>query len=174
MAAVYAYATSDGRGQVLTMLGFTLPEAVSSLIPTGKFFAEIPAERVNVLDLDALVYLDYGTKVAEDTAFRSLAVSRENRVTTIDRTIGNAMSMPNPVTIEWVLQQLPPLVRKLDSTLSLLDSAAGGADTARGRMLRASVVPGAAMWLKPGASATTSAAARSSCCRRAPFSRMGE
>lgn len=81
---------------------------MSSLIPTGKFFAEIPAERVNVLDLDALVYLDYGTKVAEDTAFRSLAVSRENRVTTIDRTIGNAMSMPNPVTIEWVLQQLPP------------------------------------------------------------------
>ncbi|MCA0155165.1 ABC transporter substrate-binding protein [Tsukamurella sp. M9C] len=104
----YAYATTDGRGQVLTMLGFALPETVSSLIPTGKFFAEISAERVSVLDLDALVYLDYGTKVEEDTAFRALAVSRENRVTTIDRTIGNAMSMPNPVTIEWVLQQLPP------------------------------------------------------------------
>ncbi|GAA1081877.1 ABC transporter substrate-binding protein [Tsukamurella spumae] len=104
----YAYATSDGRGQVLTMLGFTLPETISSLIPAGKFFAEIPAEKVSVLDLDALVYLDYGTKVSEDTAFRALAVSRENRVTTIDRTIGNAMSMPNPVTIEWVLKALPP------------------------------------------------------------------
>ncbi|WP_158636091.1 ABC transporter substrate-binding protein [Tsukamurella sputi] len=104
----YAYATSDGRGQVLTMLGFALPEKVSSLIPAGKFFAEIPAERVDVLDLDALVYLDYGTKVSADTAFRSLAVSREHRVATIGRSIGNAMSMPNPVTIEWVLQQLPP------------------------------------------------------------------
>ncbi|TWS21226.1 ABC transporter substrate-binding protein [Tsukamurella asaccharolytica] len=104
----YAYATGDGRGQVLTMLGFTLPESVSSLIPAGKFFAEIPAERVDVLNLDALVYLDYGRKVDEDTAFRSLAVSREHRVTTIDRSLGNAMSMPNPVTIEWVLQQLPP------------------------------------------------------------------
>lgn len=104
----YAYATSDGRGQVLSMLGFTLPETVTSLIPAGKFFAEIPAERVDVLDLDALVYLDYGTKVSEDTAFRSLAVSRDKRVATIDKTIGNAMSMPNPVTIEWVLQQLPP------------------------------------------------------------------
>ncbi|BDD84338.1 ABC transporter substrate-binding protein [Tsukamurella pulmonis] len=104
----YAYATTDGRGQVLTMLGFTLPQTITSLIPEGKFFAEIPAERVDVLDLDALVYLDYGTKVSEDTAFRSLPVNRDKRVTTIDRTIGNAMSMPNPVTIEWVLQQLPP------------------------------------------------------------------
>ncbi|MCS3778835.1 ABC transporter substrate-binding protein [Tsukamurella ocularis] len=104
----YVYATTDGRGQVLTMLGFALPETVSSLVPAGKFFAEISAERVSVLDLDTLVYLDYGTKVDEDTGFRALAVSRENRVTTIDRTLGNAMSMPNPVTIEWVLQQLPP------------------------------------------------------------------
>ncbi|KXO98512.1 ABC transporter substrate-binding protein [Tsukamurella pseudospumae] len=104
----YAYATTDGRGQVLTMLGFTLPETISSVVPAGKFYAEIPAEKVAVLDLDALVYLDYGTKVSEDTAFRALAVSRENRVTTIDRTLGNAMSMPNPVTIEWVLKTLPP------------------------------------------------------------------
>ncbi|BDH59298.1 iron-siderophore ABC transporter substrate-binding protein [Tsukamurella sp. PLM1] len=104
----YVYATTDGRGQVLQMLGFTLPEAVAKLIPEGKFFTEVSAENLAVLDLDALVYLDYGTKVTEDTAFRSLAVSRENRVTTIDRTIGNAMSMPNPVTIEWVLTTLPP------------------------------------------------------------------
>ncbi|MET9325396.1 ABC transporter substrate-binding protein [Tsukamurella sp. NPDC003166] len=104
----YAYADTDGRGQVLTMLGFTLPGTISSLVPAGKFYAEIPAEKASVLDLDALVYLDYGTKVSEDTAFRALAVSRENRVTTIDRTIGNAMSMPNPVTIEWVLKTLPP------------------------------------------------------------------
>lgn len=104
----YAYATTDGRGQVLTMLGYTLPEKVTSLIPAGKFYAEIPAERLDVLDLDALVYLDYGTKVGDAAAFRSLAVSRENRVTTIDRSLGNAMSMPNPVTIEWVLRQLPP------------------------------------------------------------------
>ncbi len=102
----YAYSTGDGRGQVLTMLGFTLPEAVSSLVPAGKFYADIPAERVSVLDLDALVYLDYGTKAGEDTAFRSLAVSRDHRIATVDKMIGNAMSMPNPVTIEWVLGQL--------------------------------------------------------------------
>lgn len=104
----YVYATTDGRGQVLTMLGFTVPEPVTKLIPAGKFFTEIPAENLGVLDLDALVYLDYGTKQNEDTAFRALAVSRENRVARIDRNLGNAMSMPNPVTIEWVLRTLPP------------------------------------------------------------------
>ncbi|GAB3130097.1 iron-siderophore ABC transporter substrate-binding protein [Tsukamurella serpentis] len=104
----YVYSTGDGRGQVLQLLGFTLPESVSKLIPAGKFFAEISAENLSVLDLDMLVYLDYGTKVSEDTAFRSLKVSRDKRVATIDQNLGNAMSMPNPVTLEWVLKTLPP------------------------------------------------------------------
>ncbi|GAA1083014.1 ABC transporter substrate-binding protein [Tsukamurella strandjordii] len=104
----YAYAGTDGRGQVLTMLGFTLPTAISGLVPAGKFYADVSAENLQLLDLDALVYLDYGTKQSEETAFRALAVSRDNRVTRIDRTLGNAMSMPNPVTLDWVLKTLPP------------------------------------------------------------------
>ncbi|WP_019202026.1 iron-siderophore ABC transporter substrate-binding protein [Tsukamurella sp. 1534] len=104
----YVYSTTDGRGQVLTMLGFTLPETLSSRVPGGTFYATVSAENLSLLDLDALVYLDYGTKQADDTAFRSLKVSRENRVATIDKSLGNAMSMPNPVTIDWVLKNLPP------------------------------------------------------------------
>lgn len=104
----YVYSTTDGRGQVLTMLGFTLPATITRLIPAGKFYGDISAENLSVLDLDTLVYLDYGTKQNEDTAFRALGVNRDNRVARIDRTLGNAMSMPNPVTIEWVLKTLPP------------------------------------------------------------------
>ncbi|ADG80337.1 Periplasmic binding protein OS=Tsukamurella paurometabola (strain ATCC 8368 / DSM / CCUG 35730/ CIP 100753 / JCM 10117 / KCTC 9821 / NBRC 16120 / NCIMB 702349 / NCTC 13040) OX=521096 GN=Tpau_3759 PE=3 SV=1 [Tsukamurella paurometabola] len=105
---LYAYANTDGRGQVLTMLGFSLPESVSRLVPAGKFYADVSAENLKILDLDTLVYLDYGTKQSEETAFRSLKVVGENRVARIDRNLGNAMSMPNPVTLEWVLKTLPP------------------------------------------------------------------
>lgn len=108
----YAYSTDDGRGQILAMLGFVLPESIKSLIAQGSFYAEIPAENVSVLNLDALVYLDYGIKQSQDTAFRALPVVREGRMASIDKNLGSAMSMPNPVTIKWVLQQLPPKLPK--------------------------------------------------------------
>ncbi len=109
--SVAVFSPTDGRGQILGMLGFTVPAWVAEQAGTG-FSTGVSAENYARIDVDALVYLDVGVALADQPAFRALAVSRENRVVVADRTLGVAMAKPNPVTIEWTLGQLAPRLPK--------------------------------------------------------------
>lgn len=107
--SLYAYTADDGRGQVLDMLGFEIPPKVAELAGTN-FYALIPSENLQVLDVNTMVYLDYGVQVGESAAFDALPAVRENRLVKVNRSLGNAMSMPNPLTLRWVMQVLPPML----------------------------------------------------------------
>lgn len=107
----YIYGTGDGRGQTLASLGFTLPAALESLIEDGKFYADVSAENAELLEVDTLVVLDYDgakDKLASDPLFQALDVVRDGRVVYVDQTVGNAMSMPNALSIPFVLDALVP------------------------------------------------------------------
>ncbi|MBM7365515.1 ABC transporter substrate-binding protein [Gordonia hydrophobica] len=106
--ALYAYALSDGRGQTMQELGIPPLPRVEEL--AGKaFYTEVSAENLAILgDVDMMVYLDYDVDVANDAPFRALNVTRENHVVTVGQSLGQAMSMPNPVTLAWVAEKLVP------------------------------------------------------------------
>ncbi|ALG86167.1 ABC transporter substrate-binding protein [Gordonia phthalatica] len=106
--SLYAYASSDGRGQTMNAIGAPILPRIDEL--AGKaFYTEVSTENLAILgDVGTMVYLDYGTKVTNDAAFRALKVVRDKHVVTVDRSLGEAMSMPNPVTLKWVADKLLP------------------------------------------------------------------
>lgn len=106
------YTEGDGRGIVLTELGFTIPEDLQNA-KDGSFFVDLSPENYAQLDeLDELFILEYGGE--EDTlrknpAFANLDLVKNDKVTYIPQDVGNAMSMPNPLTIPWALDKLGQL-----------------------------------------------------------------
>lgn len=101
------YTSGDGRGQFIENLGFDIPAALEG---DGKtFYRDIAPENYDELNnVDYLFVLDYqgaAQKLKQDPTFSQLKVVRENKVRWLSEDVGNAMSMPNPVTIPWAVQQ---------------------------------------------------------------------
>lgn len=96
----------DGRGVFLTEMGYEIPEELQKA-EEGAFFMDLSPENYSMLDqLDELFILEYGgqeNEVRENDAFQNLDIVKEDRVKYIGQDLGNAMSMPNPVTIPWTL-----------------------------------------------------------------------
>ena len=96
----------DGRGVFLTEMGYEIPEELQKA-EDGAFFMDLSPENYSMLDqLDELFVLEYGgqeNEVRENDAFKNLDLVKEDRVKYIGQDLGNAMSMPNPVTIPWTL-----------------------------------------------------------------------
>ncbi len=103
------YTSGDGRGQFVESLGFTIPESVEGTDPE-TFYRDIAPEEYGVLnDVDHLFVLDYQGAVdalKDDATFMNLDVVKDGRVRFLSEDVGNAMSMPNPVTIPWVIDQI--------------------------------------------------------------------
>lgn len=112
--SLYAYSSSDGRGQTMMAIGAPILPRIDEL--AGKaFYAEVSAENLAILgDVGTMVYLDYGIEVTNDAAFRALKVVRDKHVVTVDKSLGEAMSMPNPVTLKWVADRLVPKLPKVE------------------------------------------------------------
>lgn len=101
------YTAEDGRGQFIENLGFEIPDELQG--DGSTFFVNYAPENYTELnDVDYLFVLDYNglvEQVKNDPTFQNLEVVRDGRVRYLDTDIGNAMSMPNPVTIPWVTER---------------------------------------------------------------------
>ena len=101
------YTPGDGRGQFIEDLGFEIPQELQG--DGSSFFVDYAPENYSQLnDVDYLFVLDYNglvEQVKNDPTFQNLEVVRDGRVRYLDTDIGNAMSMPNPVTIPWVTER---------------------------------------------------------------------
>jgi len=108
------YTEGDGRGTFITEMGYTIPEDLQKA-QDGSFFVDISPENYASLDeVDQLFVLEYGgeeNKLKENEAFKNLDVVKTGRVTYIPQEVGNAMSMPNPLTIPWALDRLSGAVK---------------------------------------------------------------
>lgn len=102
------YTASDGRGQFIENLGFSIPDELQG--DGSSFFVDYAPENYAELNgVDYLFVLDYNGAVdalKNDPTFQQLEVVKDGRVRYLDTDTGNAMSMPNPVTIPWATEKV--------------------------------------------------------------------
>lgn len=129
---VWAYGPEDVRGRLLTDLGFTLPEGLAEA--TGASFGgNISAEAIDLLDVDAIVWLDALAFEGElgGPLYADLDVhtqGREVHLSSYDPPpLGGATSFVTVASLPYLLDSLVPmLVAAVDgdpSTLVPLPSA---------------------------------------------------
>lgn len=101
------YTSGDGRGQFIESLGFEIPKELEG--NGGEFYRDIAPENYSDLNnVDYLFILDYqgaADTLKKDPTFSKLDVVREGKVRWMDENVGNAMSMPNPLTIPWAVDK---------------------------------------------------------------------
>ncbi|MBC2682247.1 iron-siderophore ABC transporter substrate-binding protein [Corynebacterium anserum] len=101
------YTSGDGRGQFIENLGFTIPKELEG--NKGEFYRDIAPENYSDLNnVDYLFVLDYqgaAETLKKDPTFSKLDVVREGKVRWLEENVGNAMSMPNPLTIPWAVEK---------------------------------------------------------------------
>ncbi|WP_182358125.1 ABC transporter substrate-binding protein [Tomitella gaofuii] len=103
------YTEGDGRGAMIEKLGFTIPDDLQAT-PDGTFYKDIAPENYRDLDvLDYLFVLDYNgaaDAVRNSPIFQGLDLVKQDKVYYLDQSTGNAMSMPNPLTIPYVVDAI--------------------------------------------------------------------
>lgn len=101
------YTPGDGRGQFIQDLGFKIPEELQG--DGSSFFVDYAPENYAALNkVDYLFVLDYNGAVDElrnNATFQGLDIVRDGRVRYLETDVGNAMSMPNPLTIPWAVDK---------------------------------------------------------------------
>lgn len=101
------YTSGDGRGQFIENLGFEIPKELEG--DGEQFYRDIAPENYDQLNaVDYLFVLDYkgaADTLRKDPTFSALDVVKEGKVRWLSQDVGNAMSMPNPVTIPWAVQE---------------------------------------------------------------------
>lgn len=101
------YTSGDGRGQFIESLGFDIPEQLEG--DGSSFFIDLAPENYAELNqVDRLFVLDYhgaADPLKTDETFNNLDIVKQDKVTYLDTDTGNAMSMPNPVTIPWAIDK---------------------------------------------------------------------
>ncbi|WP_410762434.1 ABC transporter substrate-binding protein [Corynebacterium rhinophilum] len=101
------YTDEDGRGQFIEDLGMEIPDELQG--DGSSFFVDIAPENYAKLNqVDHLFVLDYNGSadvLKKDRTFQGLDIVKDGRVRYLDTDTGNAMSMPNPVTIPWAMDK---------------------------------------------------------------------
>ncbi|MEJ6013441.1 ABC transporter substrate-binding protein [Corynebacterium sp. H127] len=99
------YTDADGRGQFIESMGMEIPDGVQGT-DKSQFYLDIAPENYSILEqVDVLYVLDYegsAEPLKTDPAFAALLPKAKF----IEQSVGNAMSVPNPVSIPWALEKL--------------------------------------------------------------------
>ena len=101
------YTSGDGRGSFIEKLGFKIPEKFNG--DGSSFFLDwSPENYADFNDVDYLFVLDYYGAIdalKNDATFMDLDVNKRGGVYWLDTDTANAMSMPNPLTIPYAIDQ---------------------------------------------------------------------
>jgi iron-siderophore transport system substrate-binding protein len=112
----YIFARNDVRTRFLSDLGFTMPEPIAKLF-AGKFYAQISAERLDLLDTaDVLVLVatrkPQTARTTGARTYKRLRAVREGRVVRIDDPdLAIAMSYSSLLSIPYQLREIVPRLR---------------------------------------------------------------
>ena len=104
-----AFGPESARFQILRGLGFTPPAALADRFAGGKLNTELSAENFPLLDADVLVFDNWErdrAQVENEPTFASLPVVAQKRLVGLDAVVSDALSMPNPVTIPYVTNEI--------------------------------------------------------------------
>jgi iron-siderophore transport system substrate-binding protein len=112
----YIFARNDVRTRFLEDLGLTMPEPIAKLF-AGKFYAQISAERLDLLDAaDALILVatrkPQTAKTTGSRTYKRLRAVREDRVVRIDDAdLAIAMSYSSLLSIPYQLREVVPRLK---------------------------------------------------------------
>jgi iron complex transport system substrate-binding protein len=107
-----AYLPGDGRLDLLTDLGFAARPDLAAL-PAQGFYAEVSAERADLLDADVSVLFPIGgtaEALAADPVVAALPAARDGRLVVLDPAdpVTQAFSTASPPALEVALDGLVP------------------------------------------------------------------
>lgn len=106
-----AYGSGDVRSRALTDLGFTIPAEIDELAGDA-FFVSISAEDLSIIDTDVVVWIGSGADPFD--GIRALPTRpstrafKEGREIAADELLSGAFSHANPLSFEYVIEQLVP------------------------------------------------------------------
>jgi iron complex transport system substrate-binding protein len=110
---IFVYGPQDVRTRTLEDLGFTYPEALRKAFP-DEFGGQLSEERVDAIDVDALVWFADGDRSVEqlksDPVYSKLRVRKEGRDVFIrgkDR-VYEATSFPSVLSMPTLMKELVP------------------------------------------------------------------
>lgn len=108
-----AYLAGDARGAFLTVLGFDIPEAITSQDTGDSFFVEVSQENVSMLDGDLIVVLGNDETVditAGNPLFDNLGAARNDAIiaTTLDQR--GAITYNSVLSVPYAIDSLVPRV----------------------------------------------------------------
>lgn len=109
---IIGYRPSDGANRLLGQFGILTPPAFDDMASAGGNFMVSP-ERFDLFDLDVLLWLVDGPMQSEIEAlptWRNLRVAREGRAIWADQMMTGAMSFQSPLSIDWALERLVPML----------------------------------------------------------------
>lgn len=109
----YAFLPADARGRALGELGLVLPDAVLAQDPGDSFFLELSAERLDVLDADALVVLtdpDSVATVEGDPLLAQVPVVAAGGLIVNADDVRGAMSYNSVLSAPYLAENLTPLL----------------------------------------------------------------
>ena len=109
---IYVYGPQDPRGRFLEALGFELPPELAE-IAGEEFGGDLADERVEVLDVDAIVWLDAPPDASAPLSevYRGLRVHTEAREVFLDSfgtALGGATSFVSVLSLPFLLEGLVP------------------------------------------------------------------
>jgi iron complex transport system substrate-binding protein len=111
----WVYGSQDNRTRILTALGFGLPADLDKVVGPDAFGVNISAERTDLLDRDALVWLVKDpaadkAKMHADRVYGALRVAKEGRDVFIDdgESDGHAFTFVSVLSLPFLLEKLVP------------------------------------------------------------------
>jgi iron-siderophore transport system substrate-binding protein len=111
-----AFPATDPKGRFLTELGYRIPDAITKAAG-DKYAAEISSERLDLVDVDRLVFLTSDpsaeSRVKADRVYQGLKVARDGRALFVPYAqppVGAAISFNTVLSIPYAIDQLVPLL----------------------------------------------------------------
>jgi len=107
---VGAYSSSDLRSRLLIDFGFEIPAEYDEMAG-NSFYASFSEERIDLLDVDVLVWLSGGEslKTSDSLALRPmLQAYQQGREIFISDLLGGAFSFLSPLSLDYLLDELVP------------------------------------------------------------------
>ncbi|WP_198650522.1 iron-siderophore ABC transporter substrate-binding protein [Saccharospirillum mangrovi] len=105
-----AYTSSDLRSRLLVRLGFDIPAAYDD-IAGDAFYASFSEERIDLLDVDALIWLSGGDALKTSDALTlrpTLRAYQQGREIFVGDLLAGAYSFFSPLSLDYVLDELVP------------------------------------------------------------------
>lgn len=109
---LWVYGPQDPRARFLTMLGFEIPDELVELLPKN-FGGNISLERVDLLDVDFIVWINIGESLDErgGPVYKTLPVYTEGREMIVDdygQDVAAATSFVTVLSLPYLLDELVP------------------------------------------------------------------